>query len=104
MTPRYRQIASSCSFAALLSCGVASAQSTVRLEAETMQLDSFRVEAFEFASNGGLINLKGPANKGAASAAFPGESAEYDVFIVYHDENDGVAQIDVLSIHEEVFI
>ena len=32
---------------------------------------------------------------GSATAAFPGNSGNYDVVVVYHDENDGVAQLTV---------
>ena len=68
---------------------------TVRVEAEAMDLDTYRVEMLDFASNGALINLKGPGLNGSATTAFSGNSGKYDVVVVYHDENDGVAQLTV---------
>ena len=66
-----------------------------RIEAEDMRLDGYRIETLDFASGGALINLKGPAVNGNATAQFSGVSGEYDVIVVYHDENDGVAQLTV---------
>jgi hypothetical protein len=67
----------------------------IRIEAEDMQLDTYRVEALDFASDGALINLKGPGLNGSATTTFPGMDGEYDVSVVYHDENDGLAQLTV---------
>jgi hypothetical protein len=60
-----------------------------------MQLVTYRIEAPDFASGGMLINLKGPGVDGSAQAPFPGVSGQYDVLVVYHDENDGVAELRV---------
>ena len=79
--------------AVLLACSTAHSQTSIRIEAETMQLDTFGVEMLDAASNGALINLKGPGLAGSATAPFPGSTGKYDVSVVYHDENDGVAQI-----------
>jgi hypothetical protein len=79
----------------LIACGTAEAQTTIRMEAEDMTLDTYKVETLSFASNGALINLKGPGVVGSATASFPGETGTYDVTVVYHDENDGVAQLSV---------
>jgi hypothetical protein len=79
----------------LIPWGAAQAQTTIRMEAEDMTLDTYKVESLSFASNGALINLKGPGVVGSATAAFPGETGAYDITVVYHDENDGVAQLSV---------
>jgi hypothetical protein len=65
------------------------------MEAEDMTLDTYQVETLSFTSNGALINLKGPGVVGSATASFPGDSGAYDITVVYHDENDGVAQLSV---------
>jgi hypothetical protein len=70
-------------------------QTAVQIEAEDMQLDTYKAEALDFASDGALINLKGPGLNGSAIATFPGSSGKYDITVVYHDENDGVAQLTV---------
>ena len=79
----------------LLDWGTAYSQTTIRMEAENMQLDTMRVEAVSFASNSALINLKGPGFAGSASGSFPGPSGDYDIVVMYHDENDGEAQLSV---------
>jgi hypothetical protein len=79
----------------LIACGTAQAQTTIRMEAEDMTLDTYQVEAFSFASNGALINLKGPGFTGSATTSFSGASGSYDITVVYHDENDGQAQLSV---------
>jgi len=81
--------------ALLLACGTAQPQTTIRIEAEDMQLDVMQVEAASFASNSALINLKGPGFVGSASIPFPGPNGNYDIVVVYHDENDGAAQLSV---------
>ena len=77
----------------LLTCNVAYAQTTIRMEAEDMTLDTYRVEARDFPSNGALINLKGPGTNGSATAPFLGATGEYDISVIYHDESDGLAQL-----------
>ena len=37
----------------------------------------------------------GPGTNGSATMAFPGDTGQYDISVVYHDENDGVAQLSV---------
>ena len=54
--------------ALLFAWGVAEAQTTVRMEAEAMARDTYRIEALDFASNGALINLKGDGIVGTATA------------------------------------
>ena len=63
------------------------------MEAEAMRLVTYKIEALDFVSGGALINLKGPGREGSAQAPFSGASGQYDVNVVYHDENDGVAQL-----------
>lgn len=79
----------------LMAWGCAHSQTTIRVEAEDMQLDVMRIESRSFASNGALINLKGYGYGGGATAKFPGANGQYDVIVVYHDENDGLAQLTV---------
>jgi parallel beta-helix repeat protein len=86
----------------LLAWGMAQPQTTVRMEAEDMQLDTYRIELLDFASNGALINLKGEGFVGTATAPFPGIGGEYDISVVYHDENDGLAQLTVSINDREV--
>jgi hypothetical protein len=86
----------------ILVWSVAEAQTTVRMEAEDMQLDTYRIEVLDFASGGALINLKGDGFVGAATAPFPGVGGEYDIIVVYHDENDGLAQLSVSINDREV--
>jgi parallel beta-helix repeat protein len=86
----------------LLASGMSQAQTTVRMEAEDMQLDTYRIEVLDFASNGALINLKGEGFVGTATAPFPGVGGEYDIRVVYHDENDGLAQLTVSINDREV--
>ena len=88
--------------ALLFAWGVAEAQTTVRMEAEDMQLDTYRIEVLDFASSGALINLKGDGIVGTATAPFPGVGGAYDISVVYHDENDGLAQLTVSINDREV--
>ncbi|NBD32138.1 MAG: hypothetical protein GVY17_03995 [Cyanobacteria bacterium] len=71
--------------------------SPVRVEAETMNLNSYDVQTNSSASGGELISLYGDAGleTGTASFSFQGVSGNYDVVIGYYDENDGEAQINV---------
>ena len=73
--------------------GNAPAQTSFRIEAEDMTLETYRVEVRDFASDGALINLKGPGIAGSATAPFPGATGEYDISVIYHDESDGLAQL-----------
>ena len=72
-----------------------SSQTAIRIEAEDMRLDTFRIEERDFASGDALINLKGPGFNGSATTAFAGTSGLYDLIVVYHDENDGDAMLTV---------
>ncbi|MEM7504122.1 MAG: hypothetical protein AAF417_18920 [Pseudomonadota bacterium] len=67
----------------------------IRIEAEDMTLKTYRVENLPSASNGRVINLKGPGIVGTAETVFTGQGGDYDIFIAYHDESDGVAQMTI---------
>ena len=61
-----------------------------------MQLSVLRTENLSSASNGQIVNLKGPGFSGNASTSFDGPEGTYDVTVAYHDENDGQAQLSVV--------
>lgn len=79
----------------LFACGVAEPQTIIRIEAEDMSRSGFRTESVSSASNGVVINLKGPATAGSATTLFGGVSGSFDIFVGYHDESDGIAQLSV---------
>lgn len=72
---------------------ISASSNPVRIEAEDMALTTYRLEDLRSASNGSVINLKGPGSSGSAESAFPGPSGNYDVFVAYHDESDGEAEL-----------
>ena len=74
---------------------LANSSAQTRLEAEDMVLETLRIEGLDTASGGQIANMKGPGVIGSASSEFPGATATYDVFVGYHDENDGAAQLSV---------
>ena len=65
------------------------------VEAESMLLDTYRIEANSSASVGELITLvDGAAGEtGTAFFSFAGASGQYDVVVGYYDENDGTSQL-----------
>ena len=65
--------------------------STMRIEAEEMTLDGYRLESKEIASAGQLIGLFGgeSAETGTASFEFGGTEGYYQVVVSYFDETDG---------------
>ena len=67
------------------------------IEAESMLLDTYRLEANSSASGGELISLVGGATfeTGTASFSFTGESGQYDLVVGYYDENDGTSQLEI---------
>ncbi|RMG14980.1 MAG: hypothetical protein D6728_01620, partial [Cyanobacteria bacterium J055] len=67
----------------------------VRIEAESMTLTGYDIEAQTFASGGSLIRIPNDGNIGTATANFSGASGLYDVRVGYHDENDGLSQLSV---------
>ena len=79
----------------LVAASALAQESFVRLEAEDMSLSGFRTEAVSGSSNDSLINLKGRARDGTATTTFSGAAGSYDVFVGYHDEQDGTAELEV---------
>ncbi|MGQ4650371.1 hypothetical protein [Lyngbya aestuarii] len=70
----------------------------IRVEAEQMTLNNYRIESADSASGGQLIGLlETPSNTGTASTVFTGASGSYDIIIGYYDENDGKASLELLS-------
>lgn len=69
----------------------------IKIEAESMVLNTYRIEANSFASGGQLLSLKnsGINEIGIAAYTFTGASGKYDVVLGYYDENDGTAQFSV---------
>src|SRR6476619_5306873 len=69
----------------------------IRIEAETMSLSTYRIEAIGTASGGSLISLVvGDSNEvGTASFAFGGPAGLYDIVIGYYDETDGTSSASV---------
>jgi glucose/arabinose dehydrogenase len=65
-----------------------------RVEAESMSLTTYRVEANSSASEGELISLLGGEDleTGTASFNFAGSSGIYDIVVGYYDENDGISE------------
>jgi hypothetical protein len=69
--------------------------STIRIEAESMSLSTYRRESNSVVSKGSLITLKGGNGdeSGKATRTFSGPSGTYKVVIGYVDETDGVGQL-----------
>ncbi|MBD2119883.1 GDSL-type esterase/lipase family protein [Trichocoleus sp. FACHB-262] len=69
----------------------------IRIEAESMALNTFRIENNSSASGGSIISLVVGASSetGTASFNFNGPSGLYDVVIGYHDESDGSSTVSV---------
>lgn len=68
--------------------------SEVKVEAENMNLSDYRVDSEDNASGGSLIAIKDASSSpGTASATFSGSPGQYDVYVGYFDEKDGVASM-----------
>ncbi|HEY9805787.1 MAG TPA: hypothetical protein V6D04_04415, partial [Candidatus Obscuribacterales bacterium] len=69
----------------------------IRIEAESMTLNTFRIESNSSASGGSIVGLVVGASSetGTASFAFNGPSGLYDVVIGYYDETDGTSTASV---------
>ena len=67
------------------------------IEAESMLLDTYRIETNSSASGEELISLVegASAETGTASFSFTGVSGEYDLVVGYYDENDGTSQLEI---------
>ncbi len=70
---------------------------TIRIEAEEMLLEGYRLESKQIASGGQLISLAlgGSAETGTASFEFPGMEGYYQVVVGYFDEADGDSELSV---------
>lgn len=64
-----------------------------RTEAEALTLDGYSVESFATGSGGEIVRLGNAP--GTISGAFTGPSGTYDLFVAYHDENDGQSTMTV---------
>lgn len=71
---------------------------SLRIEAEEMSLENYRIETVDAASNQLVASfLSGNDNEsGSASTKFSGPSGSYDVLLGYFDEQEGTAQLDPL--------
>ncbi len=69
---------------------------SIRIEAEDMDLDGYRVENNGRLSGEQLISFVngGSAETGSASTTFDGPAGTYDVVVSYIDENDGQAGLE----------
>ncbi|MGF1536445.1 MAG: hypothetical protein ACFB4J_08185 [Elainellaceae cyanobacterium] len=67
----------------------------IRIEAEDMTLEGYRIENNGNVSGNELISFLGGARdeRGAASQVFDGPSGTYDVVVSYVDETDGAAKL-----------
>jgi len=63
----------------------------LRVEAENLALNTYKIEPNTKASNNALISLRGgnPLESGSAFDTFNGTTGLYDVKVAYFDENDG---------------
>ncbi|MGK7912707.1 MAG: DUF4347 domain-containing protein [Synechococcus sp.] len=68
-----------------------------RIEAESLKLDTYRLESRGTASGGKLISLRGGKGKevGTATYVHKGGSGTFDIDLRYFDENDGSSRIKV---------
>jgi len=68
----------------------------IQIEAELMNLSTYRVESGNTAaSGGGLISLYQATGSVGAASTFCGSLRHHDMILGYFDENDGVAQLEV---------
>jgi len=74
------------------------AGSTLRIEAEAMALDNYRIEQIDFASGGAVASFAGAekGERGSATFDFSGKAGAYDIVVGYFDEEGGGARLDPL--------
>ncbi|MEP0914191.1 hypothetical protein NDI45_25110 [Leptolyngbya sp. GB1-A1] len=66
-----------------------------RFEAEDLTLDTYLIEANEFASGGQLVSFRQASGRnGSVSTTFEGASDTYNVIVRYLDETDGTSTLD----------
>ncbi|MEL6604827.1 MAG: malectin domain-containing carbohydrate-binding protein [Cyanobacteria bacterium J06614_10] len=70
----------------------------IRVEAEDIRAETYRLETFDFASNGAVASLsRGPKGEsGTLEVDFTGDAGNYDIVIGYFDETDGTSTLDSL--------
>ncbi|MEL6158545.1 MAG: malectin domain-containing carbohydrate-binding protein [Cyanobacteria bacterium J06627_32] len=70
----------------------------IRVEAEDIRAETYRLETFDFASNGTVASLrKGPKGEsGTLELDFKGDAGNYDIVVGYFDETDGTSTLDSL--------
>ena len=74
--------------------------SSIRIEAESLNLNGYFIKNSNFASGGQFIGLLEPGNltagaTGTASYQFAEETGKYDLVIGYYDENDGIGELEL---------
>ena len=71
-------------------------RSTLRFEAEAMNLENYRIERIDFASGGAVASFvgEGDGEQGSANFQFSQKAGIYDVVVGYFDEEGGSAEID----------
>ncbi|NEQ49967.1 MAG: hypothetical protein F6K11_07525 [Leptolyngbya sp. SIO3F4] len=62
----------------------------IRIEAESMSLDGYRIEYTSVASSNSLIRTY---SNGTATTSFKGDTGYYNIVVAYYDENDGLARL-----------
>ncbi len=70
----------------------------LRVEAEDIALENYRLEVIDFASNQSVISFFGQqkGETGSASITFTGPEGNYDIVLGYFDEEGGGAKLDPL--------
>lgn len=68
----------------------------LRVEAEAMNLENYRIERIDFASGGAVASFAGESSneRGSASFNFAGQAGVYDIVLGYFDEEGGQAELD----------
>lgn len=74
--------------------------SSIRVEAENLNLNGYFVKNGNFASGGQYIDLSKPGNfipgsTGTASYQFASPAGKYDIVVGYYDENDGIGELEL---------
>ena len=71
---------------------------SLRVEAESMTLENYRLEQIDFASQGAVVSFVGGENQeeGTASFQFSGRKGVYDIVVGFFDEEGGEASLDPL--------
>lgn len=65
----------------------------IRIEAEDMDLSSYKIVSKSFASGENYIKRRGNATEGSASTNFSGETGTYNINLGYYDQDTGASQL-----------